>query len=267
VIRNESRWIAAHILNVIPYIDEMVFYDGNSTDGTVQIIEDIRNYNEHGHKIMLFKDKDPKNLSEDYTRISNECMWSLSTDFAWFLHPDMYLPHPEQILKVKDSEAVAISTKVRSFGGDPDGKLYEIHGRSKEWKHIYRLRNPNLGCHYFGAYGAWNEDCYFSDITGDAHILHEDHSALPYAVERSGIEVLHFSDVRPYERRVSRMVKCLLNNGWKEEAALERAKVHPRVTFKNEETFKFSESSYPEQMQKNREKYRHMERSVQLVKS
>ena len=82
LIKNESPWIAAHLLNVLPFIDEMVFLDGNSTDGTIEIIEHIRDNHEHGSKILLIKGKDPKNLQDDYVRLFNDALLKLNTDWA-----------------------------------------------------------------------------------------------------------------------------------------------------------------------------------------
>ena len=198
LVKGESFWIAAHILRVLPYVDQMVCFDGNSTDGTLEIIRAIKRDHDKDDKIRLVKDKDPKNLQDDYVRLFNECLRALDTDLAWFLHPDMYVVNPAQILKVKDSQAIALSTRMRSFGGDPGGQLLEIiEGRGPAWKNIYRLKNPDFGAHYHGHYGAADEDIYFSEITGKSHDHYgSEFGRYPYIVEDSGIEVLHFSDVR-----------------------------------------------------------------------
>lgn len=258
LIKDEACWIAAHILRIIPFVDEMVFFDGNSKDGTIEIIEAIRDSNENGHKIRLFKNKDPKNLQDDYVKVFNECLRSVQSDLAWFLHPDMWVVNPEQILPVKDSQALALSTSIRSFGGDPGGQLYEIKGRGESWKNIYRVRNPDLGAHYHGYYGAWNEDVYFSAITGDQHVLHEDHSAYPYSIEKSGIELLHFSDVRTYSRRLDRMKKCLANQGNTSVVA----ENHPRVTLKDGMGLSFKPTEWPIEIIEARKKYFHLERGM-----
>lgn len=266
LVKNESPWIAAHIIRILPFIDEMVFFDGNSTDGTLEIIKAIRAEHSDGHKIKLCEDKDPKDLKDDYVLLFNEAMRSLTTDLAWFLHPDMFLVNPEQIILIKDSPAIAMSTQMRSFGGEPGGQLFEIKGRSTDWKNIYRLNNPDLGAHYHGHYGHGTEDVYFKAITGSSHVLHEKLDRYPYSVAKSGIEILHFSDVRPYSRRIDRMVRCLLNNDWTQDEAMKKAQSHPRVTFKDGNGFKFVPSDYPYEFTQAREKYSHLERS-ELVKA
>lgn len=264
LIKNESRWIASHLLAWLPVLSEMVFFDGNSTDGTLEIIEAIRDNTEHGHKIRLFKKKDPVDLRDMYTGMFNECLWSVQSDMAFFLHPDFY---PSVLPKNFDhlSDAIAASVKVKSFAGEPDGQLYRIAGRSEVWKPIARLRNPDLAAHYHGAYGAYNEDVYFSAITGDTHEHHGDNlDRYPYEVEASGIEVLHFSDVRPYERRLGRMVKCLENQGWPLTPAelLKKAEAHPRVSLKSNDDFTFKPAEYPAEFLAARAKYSHLERNL-----
>ncbi len=246
LVKNEIFWITPHILRVLPYVDQMCFYDGNSTDGTLEAIENIKNTDPNGHKIKLVKNKDPKDLRDAYVEMFNDCMWSLDTDMAWFLHPDMYCINPNQITRARESSAVAMTTRMKSYAGDPGGQLYEIQGRAEAWKNIYRLRNPNLGAHYFGWYGAANEDVYFREITGEDHLHHGSNLHLyPYQIDDSGIEVMHFSDVRPYERRLGRMKTCLLNQGHLPEKVEELAPLHPRVSLKDNDLFKFIPAEYP----------------------
>lgn len=246
LIKNEAPWIAAHLLRILPFVDRCVLFDGNSTDGTLEIIKAIRAENKHGHKIKLFEDRDPKDLEGDYVRLFNECLRSVDSDLAYFAHPDFYVVNPQRFLDIRDSGAVALSTRMRSFAGNPGGPLLEIKGRGESWKNIYRLRNPDLGAHYAGFYGAPEEDIYFSAITGDEHIHHgTNFAAYPYEVEDSGIEVFHYSDVRTPKRRHERMVKCLINQGLTVEAAERAALEHPRVTLKDGYGFRFEPAEYP----------------------
>lgn len=262
LIKNEAPWIAAHLAAWLPLLDQMVFADGGSRDGTLEIIEAFKS-GPNGHKITLYHD-DPKDLQGDYVRAFDACMKRLGTDLAFFLHPDMIpVKAPADFSALEF--AFAASVKMRSFAGEPDGQLYEIKGRAESWKNIYRLRNPDLGAHYHGFYGAWNEDVYFKAITGNAHVLHRDLSAYPYEVVDSGLEVLHFSDVRTPRRRYERMVSCLMNQGHSEELARELGSVHPRVTLKNGGDFTFLPASYPPEFVAAREKYRHLEKEPSLA--
>lgn len=268
LVKNEAPWIGAHILNVLPWVDEMVFYDGNSMDGTLDIIEVIKAESPEGRKIKLYRNADPKDLCDDYVRLFSECMRELSTDLAWFLHPDMCVINPEQISNIANSDAVAMTTSIRSFGGEPDGVLFEIEGgRMSLWKNIYRLHNPDMGAHYFGHYGAWNEDVYFSEITGGEHDHHgHNMDRYPYDVHPSGLYILHFSDVRTYERRLGRMTTCLKNQGMPQDLAAEVAAEHPRVTLKpgtyRGVPFNFITAEWPAKMVEDRNKYKHLERAL-----
>ena len=266
LVRNEASWVAPYLTRMLPFIDEVVLFDGNSKDGTLDIIKAIRAGDTNGDKIKLFEDRDVKDLRDDYTRVFNECMHSLSTDLAWFLHPDMHIVNPEQILLIKDSPAIALSTSMRSFAGNPDGVLCEIAGRGQAWKNIYRLRNPDLGAHYHGHYGAADEDVYFSEITGNEHDHHgQDFGKYPYIVEDSGLEILHFSDVRTFDRRYRRMISCLENQGHRPEDCPVIAGEHPRVTIKDGSGFSFLPAEYPPDFLAAKAKYAHLGRSKELV--
>lgn len=260
IIKDEARFIAGHLNAWLPILGEMVFFDGNSKDGTLQIILDFVVNHPQGYKIRLFTDRDPKNLQDDYVRVFNECLHSVQSDLAFFLHPDM-LPSKVPANFNHLEGAVAASVKMRSFAGEPDGQLYEIKGRGEAWKNIYRLRNPDLGAHYHGHYGAAAEDVYFSAITGDEHRHHgSNFERYPYEVIDSGIEVLHFSDVRPFSRRYERMIRCLENQGHRPEDCPYIAGAHPRVTLKDGDGFSFVPSEYPASFLAAREKYQHLEK-------
>lgn len=243
IIKNEIRFIKNHLESWLPHLEQMVFYDGNSTDGTLEV---LREYAKNHSKIKLFEDKDPKDLNDDYVKMSNDCMWALDTDLAIFLHPDMFM-----VMKGNMPDgAIAATTSMRSFAGNPGEQIYEIKGRGEKWKNIYRLRNPNLGAHYFGHYGAQNEDIYFSEITGNAHEFYgQDFAKYPYPIFHSDLVVDHYSDVRPYARRLQRMERCLINQGYSSETAVKIAPRHPRVSLKDGQGFKFVKIDKPEFME------------------
>ena len=240
LIKNEARFINRHIAEWLPFLDEMVFFDGGSTDGTLEI---LKQYADTSPKIKLFEGKDPSDLQDDYVNLSNGAMWALGTDLAIFLHPDMFPANGETLRRLPD-DLIAAAVEMESYAGDPGESIYRIEGRGSAWKTIYRLRNPNLGAHYHGHYGAHNEDTYFSEITGDKHEHYgTDFSKYPYPVNNSGLIIKHFSDVRPYARRLDRMIKCLINQGHSPKAAQEIAPQHPRVSLKDGMGFKFIKSA------------------------
>ena len=239
LVKNEIAWIKSHIENVAPHLDEMVFFDGNSTDGTLEYL--LKSSKKYPH-IKVHKNRDPRNLKDDYTFLFDQCLRTLTTDWAIFLHPDMWVENPKKLKVIGELFGTAMSCDMVSYCGEPKKQLYRIdQGRGDSWKNIYRLRNPDLGAHYFGWYGAANEDVYFSKISGDAHHFHgTDFQKYPYDVIESGLVIHHFSDVRPYERRLSRMVSCLMNQGADKKTALKIAKEHPRVTLDSNHYFKIS---------------------------
>ncbi len=239
----------------LPNLDQMVFLDGNSTDGTTETIERVRDNHPLGKRIRLVKDCDPDNLQDDYVFIQNKALHSLDTEFAFFLHPDMF--PISGMDNLRNLDGVAYFKTLETYGGDPlKDYVYEMQGRATTWKSIMRLKEPNLGLHYFGHYGAWNEDMYFSDITGNAHEFHsERYSRYPYEVKDSGLKVAHFSDVRTYERRVTRMISCLLNNGMPQDKAEEFAPNHPRVNFISSGDIKVVKTEMPDCLLKARENF------------
>lgn len=244
LIKNEIQWIRAHLLSWLPFVDQMTFFDGNSTDGTLEILKDVQKHHPFGNRITIFEDKDPVNLREDYERLSNDCLHSLHTDYAIFAHPDMILDSPGGIANMS---GLAYFTNLRSFAGEPGGELFEIIGRGERWFNVYRLRNPDLGLHYHGTYGHSTEGCYFSEITGKKYEpITGDFSYYPFKVLDSGIKILHYSDVRTYERRLERMERCLVNQGHGMLKAAELAPLHPRVSLKDGQGLRFIPAEYHE---------------------
>jgi len=241
LIKNEIPWIEQHIENAAPHLDEMVFFDGNSDDGTHEVLHRMADKYKN---IKVVCAKDPGNLLEDYTRLSNEAMHTLKTDWGMFLHPDMWVENPEQFRAAGKMQGAALSVDMTSYAGDPDGQLFKISaGRSRAWKNIYRLRNPDLGAHYHGHYGAANEDVYFYQITGDSHdFFGPDFGRYPYEVLDSGLRIHHFSDVRP---RYQRMATCLRNQGCPPDRIDELARTHPRVSLVPTEYFKLTPCEDP----------------------
>lgn len=258
LVRNESEWIGGHLEMWLPILSEMVFFDGNSTDGTQQIILDVAHNHPMGHKVKLFTDKDPKDLTDDYVRVFNECLGAVESQYAAFIHPDMI---PVNAGYQVDPRLAAHFMNVESYAGDSmDSLLRFTSGRSDKWKNIYQ-KKPDIGAHYFGHYGAWNEDVYFSEITGDSHTAFEQFNSYPYKIGDSGLKILHFSDVRPYERRVDKMAKTLRHNGWMEADREAVLSTHPRVTLIPNSTVDFSKEipadslAAIERFKKNNAKY------------
>jgi len=243
LIRNESPWVGYCVLAAKDLVDQWVFYDGNSTDGTVELLKYLRD--EYKLNIVIREGQDPKNLQEDYVKLFNECLGEVKTKHAWFLHPDMIVTDPGKL-----TDSLAHTVSMRSFAGNPGGELLEIvKGRGEKWKTI--MKNT-LGLHYHGFYGSRDEDMYFKAITGDSHKLHADFNKYPYPISDSGIKIDHFSDVRPLERRLDRMIKCLKNQGY---TNTDLAATHPRVTLSPLGGFEFAPTRTPEIFKKHAQEF------------
>ena len=197
IIKNESEYVGYSIMSVLDQVDEMVFADGKSTDGTLEIIDYIKRKYDKDNKIKLFFDKDCKNLQDDYVDLFNWTLKQVKSDYAWFLHPDMICLNPESI---KDSikGAIRYSVKMISVAGE-ERDLVISYGRGGRWASIFRNA---YGLHYAGWYGVLEEDCYFRDFTGDEHEYYEAKKYLPYNIEKTEICLVHYCDCKPYARRL-----------------------------------------------------------------
>lgn len=258
IIKNEKLWIGAHLQAWLPFLDQMVFFDGNSTDGTLETIKAYKERHPFGGKIRLVENKDPKDLFDDYIRVNNECLHALKTDIAWFLHPDMFpISGQDKVPGLGNRREVAYSVGMVSYGGNPgEDHVFEAKGRAKAWKTVMRLKNPDLGLHYFGAYGASNEDMYFRAITGDSHDFYDtSFDAYPYSVHDSGVVVAHFADVRPLIRRIEKMRNILITLGNSKEQAEINAAKHPRVCFKDGYGISWEKKEWPEAYTKALDKH------------
>ncbi len=225
ITKNEAQWIGFSIMSTKDFVDEYVYFDGNSHDGTVELLKYIKD--KYQVNIKVFEDQDPKDLQDDYVRVFNDCLKQVKSKYAWFLHPDMICTKRAEM----HWDPMAYSVKMRSFAGEPWDSLYEFkEGRTNRWKSI--MLN-DLGLHYYGHYGAGNEDMYFKDITGNEHTLYENFANYPYEIRDSGIELNHYSDVRGYARRFGRMVTCIKHQypGIEQKEAERLAADHPRVSF------------------------------------
>lgn len=225
-IKNEAQFIGYGIMSLLPHVDELVYGDANSSDGTVQIIEDIQKKYDREGKIKLVKGFDFADFKEDYTRKYNELMDLCSGEYIFYCHPDMILTKPGILMDRSKMDAKAYFVNMRSFAGE-SMELEIVKGRTDRWKLI--MRNA-LGLHYHGFYGEPTEDMYFRHITGSHYQVHKDMKKYPFEVVDSGIELWHFCECKPKDRRTEKMERVFKDGlGIKDEGALN----HPRVTLKS----------------------------------
>lgn len=256
IVKNEAEYIGYGIMSVLDYVDELVYADGNSTDGTLEIIEFIKHKYDKDDKIKLFKDKDCKDLREDYQKLFQWTLEQCKGDYVWFLHPDMICINPETI-RQQILKGVRYNVNVISLAGEDREKII-TGGRSYKWYPIYK---NDFGLHFYGYYGSDDEDFYFKAFTGDEHIFWSKKKFLPYRIEDTNITLYHFCDCKPYKRRLERMINILKINNPEatEEQCKEVAVNHPRVNLKDsiyqDKQFRFEEfkGDYPEVFSKYRE--------------
>lgn len=208
-MKNEAQFIGFGLMSVLPYVDEVVYFDGNSTDGTLKLLSHIKQKYDTENKIKVFENKDFTDLKEDYVRLFNECMSKCSGDYLFYLHPDMIITDPGILATPEKMDALAYFVNMRSFAGE-DLDIEIIKGRTNKWKTI--MKN-DFGLHYWGHYGHQDEDMYFRDITGNAHHVFKDMKAYPFAVKDSGIHVQHYCECKPRKRREEKMRKVLETAG------------------------------------------------------
>lgn len=234
-VKNEVEFIGYSLMAILPYVHEVLYGLAKSDDGTEDLLFHIKDKYDPDGKIKLFKttpeinfDFDPLNVA-DYNASYNYLLKQATGDALWFLHPDMIVTNPEQILKMVDGPLAWI-THLTSFARDA---ATEIRGRAGEWKNIHANR---FGLHYFGGYGSQNEDMYFKDITGQSYRHYgTEFENYPFEIADSFIQVNHYCELKSYKRRLEKMKSVLrtlhpkADDGW----ILENASHHPRVTLES----------------------------------
>jgi hypothetical protein len=244
-------------MSILPHVDEVVYFDGNSTDGTLKLLDYIKGKYDTQNKIKVFLDRDFSDFKEDYVRVFNECMKACTGDYLFYCHPDMIMTEPG-ILASKDKiTEIAYWSGMRSFAGEDLG-MEIVKGRTDKWKLI--MKNA-FGLHYAGFYGSPEEDMYFERITGKEHVIHKDFRSYPYRVADSGIRLSHFCECKPKKRREEKMEKVLVTNGANQNTITEALASHPRVQLESQKTlwgefvFKPRIDPLPEVFERHKEEF------------
>ena len=257
LIKNEERFLPYSIMSLLPYVDEFCYGDGDSTDGTIKLIEYIQKKYDTEGKIKLFNGFDFTDFKESYVAKFNEIMKKCLGNYVFYCHPDMIMTDPGVLANKEKMSELAYSVGIRSFAGEDLG-LEIVKGRSDRWKLI--MKNA-FGLHYAGFYGAAEEDMYFSAITGKEHVLHKSFRDYPYRVADSGIKISHFCECKPKARREQKMETVLVTNGADPQTVKEALAAHPRVHLENDKTewgtfeFKPRLDPLPEVFEKYREEF------------
>jgi glycosyltransferase involved in cell wall biosynthesis len=242
-VLNEAQFIGYSIMSCHKQVEEFIYaVSPKSNDGTIDMLQHIaKRYGKLRLLIHSKYDFDPHDMKA-YNSSFNDCIEKTRCDAVWFLHPDMIVTQWNDIPR---DDSLAWWTKVTSYAKDINTVITK--GRCTQWKNLHAKK---FGLHYFGGYGSQNEDFYHSAITGQAHKHYgTEFSKYPYRVASSGIEVDHYCENKPYERRLEKMKLCLKTLGVPDEQLEEMALLHPRVTLEPTSTkfgqFKFGPRTTP----------------------
>jgi glycosyltransferase involved in cell wall biosynthesis len=266
-VKNEAAFIGYSVMAVLDHVHEIIYTCAGSNDGTDEILDKIKAVYA-GDKLKLLRkpgyDFNTKDMFA-YNAAYNDAIEAATGDAVFYLHPDMIVLNPE-IIPYLPEKGLAWYTNLASYAGDM--RTVITKGRDTAWKNIHRKK---FGLHYFGAYGSQNEDFYFKDITGRAHVHHgKAFRQYPYTVLDSGLRVNHYCEAKEYSRRFEKMKSCLRNlfPHWTESFVVEEAAQHPRVTLTPSSerwgVFEFQPAEAPEPFvfQKYREEFKKITEAV-----
>jgi hypothetical protein len=216
-----------------PYIDKFVWADGGSTDGTVELLRYIKQKYDKDNKIVLLENTDCNIYDQTYVDLFNRLLGLCNTEIIAYIHPDMIPMNPEVLETAFNDDNLRWNAGMLSFTDDKEHIWLGNKGRGDKW---ITFNKNDYGLHYYGYYGDVNEDLYYSDITGDEHILPSlKGGAIPYGIGDSGLMLYHYCDAKPYVRRYEKMVSVMNNHSQfknskpKDRTIEEEAKAHPRV--------------------------------------
>lgn len=226
-VLNEVDFIGYSIMSCLDQMHEFIYaLDEKTDDGTRDLLNDIKSKYAHEKLIVLETPNFHPSDTKAYNAAFNVCIDAMSGEAAYFYHPDMIIQNPEALLTMPP--ALAWWTNVRSYAGDFQTVITK--GRCDKWKNIHVKK---FGLHYYGGYGSQNEDFYHSEISGKSYRHHGiDFKKYPFSIRDSGIQVLHFCELKEYSRRLEKMKRCLRTQypEVSEEWIEEKAAHHPRVT-------------------------------------
>ncbi len=233
IVKNEAQFIGYGLMSILPHVDQVVYADGNSTDGTLEILHHIKK-KYAGGKLKILEMMDFKDFKDDYVRVFNELMEQCDGRYLWYCHPDMILREPGRIADIGKDGALAYYVNMRSFGGE-DLDLEITKGRTDKWKTI--MRN-DFDLHYWGHYGHPHEDMYFKDITGDHHLVHRHMMDYPFEVKDLGMQIEHYCECKPRKRREEKMETVLRTvGGATNDIAIKDVLAnHPRIHLQTQKT-------------------------------
>lgn len=253
-VLNEVDFIGYSILAALPGIESIHYgIDEKSNDGTFELVKMLAETKAKG-KLFWYRGPDfninpmdKASYNNAFNILIEAAIATSKPDGIIFLHPDMIVTNPQQMLDLENDDVLAWYTHIRSFAGDFKTEI--TRGRTNRWKNMHA---PRFGLKYLGGYGSVNEDFYHSDITGTS-LRHygEEFSKYPFRVADSGIKINHYCELKDYRRRFEKMKLCLQTQHPEWDALMieEMASKHPRVTLEQSSgqfgRFEFANSDEP----------------------
>ncbi len=161
LVKNEALWLWYAVSSVVNHVDKLLLWDTGSTDGTLEIIEELRK--KYPDKIEFRQYGEV--TSETFTRARQEMLDATISD--WFIVVDAdevwweeSIKKITDLIREKGNELESIVVPTINPVGDVFHRQEEKAGRYKLAGRTghYNLRAVNrkiLGLHSEGAHGVW----------------------------------------------------------------------------------------------------------------
>lgn len=268
-VKNESQFIGYSVMALLPHVEEFIYAVAPSSgDGTIEILNHIaRKYGKVKVLIDSKYDFNPLDMKA-YNEAFNDCILVANGNAVFFCHPDMIVTNPKRIEDLKVGP-LAWSVNMASYARDM--KTVITKGRVDKWKNIHAKK---FGLHYYGGYGSMNEDFYHFAITGKSYRhFGTNFNKYPFEVCQTEINVNHYCELKPYNRRLEKMKLCMKTQAPDaSDAAIDELAVqHPRVTLEQSSDrfgkFEFEESHcpLPDVFTKHKEEFEPFIKTKELV--
>ncbi|MDO8503201.1 MAG: glycosyltransferase family 2 protein [bacterium] len=193
LVKNEARFIWYSVMSVIKHVDKLLLWDTGSTDGTLEIIDQIEKADrEKKVEVIRLKDVDV----QGFAKVRQDMLDVTSTD--WFIVVDgdeiWWEDSIKKVVQVVRSsaggemESIVVPTynlvgDIYHYQEEAAGK-YNLAGR-RGHLNLRAVRRNIPGLHSSGPHGAWgwvdNKNCMIQDrdpekvIFVDAPYLHATH--------------------------------------------------------------------------------------------
>jgi len=129
IVKNEVRFLWYSVMSVINYVDEMLLWDTGSTDGTIEIIKELKKQYPEKIKVKFFDSVD-KNT---FTDLRNKMLAETKSD--WFIIVDGDEIWWKESIKF-------LTDLIRNDGDKYDSFVTKYHNMSGD---LYHIQSEKLG--------------------------------------------------------------------------------------------------------------------------